>query len=121
VRARELQTEPIRYVCGSAVIRLTYRHDQVRGRDLLGTETDEMLRDRIDRSRHMHAKDPWGVREGTVLPYEPRQGPVHLSGAELKWYVFEGALNTLAAWHGLEIEHDYEGAYVEIEGRSFYL
>lgn len=72
-----------------------------RGRDLLGEETDEMLRERCERSKLM--PDYKGQR----LPYEPRQGPVQKTDAQIREGAFEHEIEALEEKYNCWLEGDY--------------
>lgn len=84
-------------------------YDLNRGRDELGHETDDMLRERITRS----AAELGAEYKGQRLPYVPRQGPVFKTDQERRIENFEHALEALQAEHGVRLEGDYWPACVD--------
>ena len=72
-----------------------------RGHDALGAETDEMLKDRIERSFEL-ANSP-DTYKGQRLPYEPRQGPVWRGPDWVMVWDFEQELQQLCEKFGVEL------------------
>lgn len=87
--------------------------------DALGAETDEMLRDRVRRSR----EERGSLKVGQLLPYEPRSGPKSKYKNEIErigWEV-ESAIEAICAKHGAVLDVDYEGAFICKDGNMYYI